>query len=469
MRRQVARVDGGGDAALLQEARGRQPDGAAAEDGGALVTGAQHLGDGELGGAPRQRDAAAAVAVVVDDELVAELLGAHDVAAGAERAQADDGAHDAVARDVHGHEVQLARRLLAGRLRAGDAREQAGAGERAHRAQHDPPRHIPHAVIVVDHVPVRENAVESRSVSGRVVRVALLLLVLAALALAYRAGLFARLSAPRELAAALVARGAWGYLAFIVAYALLQPFGVPGTVFIVAAPLIWPWPIAFALSMTGTMAASVIGFSFARFVARDFVAARIPARFRKYDEAVERHAFRTVFLLRLIFWMPQLLHAFLGVSKVPFWTHFWASLLGYLPPIFLVSYIGSEIFDASGHMQPRAWLMLGALVSASLLLAFILQRRDARRAPHGAAGDCWRLFETAGSSARAARASRRIRLRPGGDGRPRPSRRRAHRSSGPSRIRRRRVEDADGRRHDLSYGLDDEADRRRMCDDARRG
>ena len=210
---------------------------------------------------------------------------------------------------------------------------------------------------------------------------ALLLLVLAALALAYRAGLFARLSAPRELAAALVARGAWGYLAFIVAYALLQPFGVPGTVFIVAAPLIWPWPIAFALSMTGTMAASVIGFSFARFVARDFVAARIPARFRKYDDAVRRHAFRTVFLLRLIFWMPQLLHAFLGVSKVPFWTHFWASLLGYLPPIFLVSYIGSEIFDANGHMQPRAWLMLGALVSASLLLAFILQRRDARRAP----------------------------------------------------------------------------------------
>jgi uncharacterized membrane protein YdjX (TVP38/TMEM64 family) len=214
-------------------------------------------------------------------------------------------------------------------------------------------------------------------VSGRIARIAALLIVLAALAVAHRYGLFARLSAPRELAAALVARGVWGYLAFVVAYALLQPFGVPGTVFIVAAPLIWPWPIAFALSMTGTMAASVIGFSFARFVARDWVAARIPARFRKYDEAIEQSAFRTTFLLRLIFWMPQLLHAFLGVSKVPFWTHFWASLLGYLPPIFLISYIGSEIFDPSGHMRPRTWLIMGGLAAASLLLAAILRRRSA--------------------------------------------------------------------------------------------
>jgi hypothetical protein len=30
-------------------------------------------------------------------------------------------------------------------------------------------------------------------------------------------------------------------------------------------------------------------------------------------------------------------------------------------------------------------------------------------------------------------------------------------------------EDADGGRHDLSHGLDDQADRRRVCDDARRG
>ena len=30
---------------------------------------------------------------------------------------------------------------------------------------------------------------------------------------------------------------------------MLQPFGLPGTVFVFAAPLIWPWPVAFGLSM----------------------------------------------------------------------------------------------------------------------------------------------------------------------------------------------------------------------------
>ena len=216
-------------------------------------------------------------------------------------------------------------------------------------------------------------------------KIGVVVVVAAGLALAYRHGVFAEVSEPRRLVHALLAMGAWGYAAFIVAYTVLQPFGVPGTVFIVAAPLIWPWPVAFALSMVGTMCASIVGFSFARFVARDFISARIPARFRKYEQALERHAFRTVFLLRLIFWMPQVLHSFLGVSKVRFWTHFWGSLLGYVPPLLMVSYLGSEIFDASGNMQARAWPMLGGLLVASLLLVAILRCYDKRRrGPEGA-------------------------------------------------------------------------------------
>jgi uncharacterized membrane protein YdjX (TVP38/TMEM64 family) len=175
--------------------------------------------------------------------------------------------------------------------------------------------------------------------------------------------------------------GAWGYVAFVLAYAVLQPFGVPGTIFIVAAPLLWPWPIAFALSMAGTMAASVIGFSFARFVARDWIAERIPERFRRYDEALARNAFLTVAVLRLIFWMPQMLHAFFGVSKVRFSTHLWGSLVGYAPPLLLVSYLGASMFDASGRMQPAAWPILAGLGVASLVVAALARAYERRRLP----------------------------------------------------------------------------------------
>lgn len=209
-------------------------------------------------------------------------------------------------------------------------------------------------------------------------------LVLVVLAAAWWLGVFARVGTPSALAQGLVERGAWGYLAFIVAYTVLQPFGVPGTVFVVAAPLIWSWPVAFALSMVGTMSASVVGFAFARFIARDWVAARIPARLEKYAEALERNAFQTVVVLRLIFWMPQVLHSFFGVSKVGFWTHFWGSLVGYVPPLLLVSYLGASMFDASGRMQPAAWPIMAGLLAASLAVAALARAWERRRLSEGA-------------------------------------------------------------------------------------
>lgn len=220
--------------------------------------------------------------------------------------------------------------------------------------------------------PAREPA------SRRNSKIAAVALVAAGLALARWLGVFDQLGEPARLARSLVELGAWGYLAFVIAYTLLQPFGLPGTVFVFAAPLIWPWHVAFALSMVGTMSASVVGFSFCRFVARDWVSPRIPARFKKYDDALASRAFATVFLLRLIFWMPPLLHAFFGVSRVRFWTHFWGSLAGYVLPLLLVSYFGQRVFDAVRHAPPIVWI--GAALALLVVgLAVWARRRSLAR------------------------------------------------------------------------------------------
>lgn len=196
---------------------------------------------------------------------------------------------------------------------------------------------------------------------------------------AWRLGVFERFGEPARLSQSLVELGPWGYVAFLVAYTVFQPFGVPGTVFIVAAALIWPWPIAFALSMAGTMSASVVGFSFARFVARDWVATMLPARFLRYDEALARRAFATVFVLRFVFWMPPLLHAFFGVSKVRFWTHFWASFLGYLLPLFLVSYFGQRVSDAMRAAPLGVWIAVAASAAAIAIAVGLVRRRRAAK------------------------------------------------------------------------------------------
>jgi uncharacterized membrane protein YdjX (TVP38/TMEM64 family) len=210
-------------------------------------------------------------------------------------------------------------------------------------------------------------------------RIAAIVVVLTMVAIGYRVGIFHRFADPAGVARALVELGGWGYLAFVAAYTVFQPFGVPGTVFIFAAPLIWPWPIAFALSMTGTMAASVVGFSFARFVARDWLATKIPVRFRKYDEALAARAFTTVFVLRLVFWMPPLLHAFFGVSKVGFWTHVWGSLAGYVLPLLLVSFFGQKLFDALKGAPTWVWLAVGSGMLVIALGTWALRRRSRSR------------------------------------------------------------------------------------------
>jgi uncharacterized membrane protein YdjX (TVP38/TMEM64 family) len=216
-------------------------------------------------------------------------------------------------------------------------------------------------------------------------RIAAVAVVVGLLAVAQHFGVFGRLADPASVARTLIELGPWGYVAFVAAYAMFQPFGVPGTVFIVAAPLLWPWPVAFALSMTGTMAASTVGFSFARFVARDWISGRIPARFRRYDDALAARAFTTVFLLRLVFWMPPLLHAFFGVSRVRFWTHFWGSFAGYLLPILLVSLFGQQLFDAARKAPPEAWGAVGAGMLVIVAVAWAVRRHRGTATRTGAA------------------------------------------------------------------------------------
>ncbi len=208
-------------------------------------------------------------------------------------------------------------------------------------------------------------------------KAAVVLAVIALLVTAERLGILADFAEPAKIQRTLLDLGPYGYLAFVLAYATLQPFGVPGTVFIFAAPLIWPWPIAFALSMTGTMAASVVGFSFARFVARDFVSKRIPVRFRRYEAALETRGFATVVLLRFVFWMPPLLHAFFGVSKVRFGTHFWGSLVGYIVPLLLVSYFGERMFEAARRAPASVWVGTGAAVVVAVVGYLVVRRRRA--------------------------------------------------------------------------------------------
>lgn len=201
-----------------------------------------------------------------------------------------------------------------------------------------------------------------------------MLAVLALLLTAHQLGIFHRFADPAGVKQALVELGPWGPIAFVAPYALLQPFGFPAMVFTLSAPLIWPWPLAFAASLTGAMSASLVGFLFARFVARDWVSARLPERFRHHDEALAQRGFVTVFVLRSLFWMSSPLHAGLGVSQVSFAAHFWGSLAAYTPPLLLICLFGEPLFAALRAAPPAVWIAV-AITTLALTVGLVRRRR----------------------------------------------------------------------------------------------
>ncbi|MEO6574919.1 MAG: VTT domain-containing protein [Polyangiaceae bacterium] len=211
-----------------------------------------------------------------------------------------------------------------------------------------------------------------------------ILLVAGAAALllaAYHFGVFEAFASSATLRAKLLALGPLGYLAFLAAFAFLQPFGLPGVMFIAAASLVWDPLIAAGLSMIGATLASVNGFAFARYLGRDWVEKKLPPKLRKYDERLAERGFATVFVLRAVFWTAPGLHLLFGISRVSFWTHVAASVLAYVPLVLLISFYGDCVF-AKLRAQPPERLVAGvAVLAVAVALGSIVSRSRERRRP----------------------------------------------------------------------------------------
>jgi uncharacterized membrane protein YdjX (TVP38/TMEM64 family) len=143
----------------------------------------------------------------------------------------------------------------------------------------------------------------------------------------------------------LQASGVWGPIVFVVAFALLQPVGVAAHVFILAASLVWPAPLAFLLSWLGTIGGGCVAFAFARFVGHEWVQKRIPKRLERYDAALATKGFRTVLVMRLLFFTFGPMQLMLGVSKVRFVPFLAATALGVLPLVAVETLLGASLVD----------------------------------------------------------------------------------------------------------------------------
>ena len=169
----------------------------------------------------------------------------------------------------------------------------------------------------------------------------------------------------------LLESGAWGPLLYVAAFALLEPFGVPGILFVVPAALVWPLSVAVALSWLGAVLAGLVGFVFARWVARDWVEQHMPARLRAYDDRLAKRGLQTVIVVRLMFFLLPPAHWALGLSSVRITPFLIGSTIGFLPGIAALTLLGGGLL-AWATDSPRG---LGIALVVGFLIYVAVQRR----------------------------------------------------------------------------------------------
>jgi uncharacterized membrane protein YdjX (TVP38/TMEM64 family) len=188
--------------------------------------------------------------------------------------------------------------------------------------------------------------------------------VLAVLLAAWRSGVFAWVT-HENIHLALGETGPWGPLLFVLAFAALEPFGVPGAVFVLPASLAWPTGFAIAMSVLGATGAGIVSYVLARGVLGDRFEQRLPARLRAFTAHAREHPLRSVIAVRVVFGLAAPAHWALALAGVRFAPFVIGSLIGFVPPMALLVVFGRAAIEWLERQQ-SAWIWLVAAALATL-------------------------------------------------------------------------------------------------------
>ena len=208
-------------------------------------------------------------------------------------------------------------------------------------------------------------------------RLALAIGVLLALLLTWRLGGFAWLT-HENIHRLLGETGAWGPVLYVLAFALAEPFGVPGAMFVLPASLAWPADFAVAMSVIGATGAGVVSFVLARGVLGDKFEQRLPARLRAFTAHAREHPLRTTIAVRVVFGLAAPAHWALALSGVRLAPFVLGSLIGFVPPMTLFVIFGRKAIEWLEH-QEAGWIWPAALAAA--LAGYFAYRWWFRRTP----------------------------------------------------------------------------------------
>jgi uncharacterized membrane protein YdjX (TVP38/TMEM64 family) len=159
------------------------------------------------------------------------------------------------------------------------------------------------------------------------------------------------------------ASGFWAPLVFILIYILGTCLFIPDTVITILGAALFGAYWGFVYVFTGAVLGATAAFFIGRYLGKDFVAAFIGDKLRKYDEAIEKNGFATVLYLRLVYFPFTVMNFGMGLTRVRFWDYFWGTFLGIIAGTFVFTFLVGTLKEiwAGGD-----W---GRLISAKVFIS----------------------------------------------------------------------------------------------------
>lgn len=172
----------------------------------------------------------------------------------------------------------------------------------------------------------------------------LLLLALAIVVYVVRFSPLAGKISPLALREFISGFGVFGFLIFILLYAVGTAFALPGTVLTLVGALIFGAGLGTLLNVLGATIGACFAFFAASYLGKDFVQGLLKGKFDDFQNKVENKGFSVILLLRLIPIFPFIgLNYAAGLTKVKFKDYAAATFLGIIPGTFVYTYLFASI------------------------------------------------------------------------------------------------------------------------------
>ena len=222
---------------------------------------------------------------------------------------------------------------------------------------------------------VPEEQGKSRKGAGK--SLIFLILLLAAVAAVHLSGATQYLQQDR-LRELIASSGALAPAIYVLIYTLAPVLFLPGLPITIAGGILFGpfWGVVYAI--TGATMGASLAFLVARYVARDWVAAKLRGpKWEKLDSEVAQHGWKAVAFTRLIPAFPfNLLNYAFGLTRIPFLHYVVASFICMLPAcIAFIVFSSSLLGLIKGTFSLTALLGIGLIVLVSLIPVVYKRRK----------------------------------------------------------------------------------------------